>query len=161
VRLKIGQHVRIAPAAVAELRPGVEVAGLAAVVVESVDGGRAAERLALLDRDHAARGAVARLGLELPSVFRVRDDLDEAAGNVEVDVVIGRACLQHADGVSFVGGETVGENAAGGARADDHVIEHICTLPLGHGWHRLRGFAAGWSGCDRQADRHGRCRLPD
>ena len=43
--LEIGQHVLIAPAAIAELRPGVEILALAAIVDMAVDRGGTAERL--------------------------------------------------------------------------------------------------------------------
>src|SRR3954452_15297999 len=42
--LEIRQHIRIAPAAIAKLRPGVEVLALAAIVDVAVDRGGAAER---------------------------------------------------------------------------------------------------------------------
>src|SRR3954464_3295171 len=42
--LEIRQHIRIAPAAIAELRPGVEILALAAIVDVAVNRGGAAER---------------------------------------------------------------------------------------------------------------------
>src|SRR5207247_369945 len=59
--LEIRQHIRIAPAAIAELRPGVEILVLAAVVDVTVDRGGAAEGLAARRIDAAAPGPRTRL----------------------------------------------------------------------------------------------------
>ena len=59
--LEIWQHVRIAPAAIAELGPGVEILALTAVVDVPVDRGGAPERLAARRVDAAAPGPGTRL----------------------------------------------------------------------------------------------------
>ena len=59
--LEIRQHVRIAPAAIAELRPRVKVLALAAIVDMAVDRTRSAECLAARRKDAAASGPLARL----------------------------------------------------------------------------------------------------
>src|SRR5258705_3585051 len=64
--LEIRQHIRIAPAAIAELRPGVEILALAAVVDVTVDRRRAAEGLAARRVDAAAPGPGTRLLLVGP-----------------------------------------------------------------------------------------------
>src|SRR5215469_4423349 len=53
--LEIRQHLDVAPTAIAALCPTVEVIGTTPVVVHPVDGGRAAERLALRHRYRAIR----------------------------------------------------------------------------------------------------------
>src|SRR3979409_314207 len=53
---EIGQHIRIAPAAIAELRPGIEILALAAIVDVTIDRGGSAERLAARRVDAAAAG---------------------------------------------------------------------------------------------------------
>src|SRR6185312_6004890 len=54
--LEVGQDVRIAPAAIAELRPGLEIEPLAAIEDQAVDRARAAERLAARREDAPAAG---------------------------------------------------------------------------------------------------------
>src|SRR3989442_15357120 len=59
--LEVRQHVGIAPAAIAHLRPGIKILTLAAVVDVAVDRGRSAERLAARRIDAAAAGPRAHL----------------------------------------------------------------------------------------------------
>src|SRR6266481_2369023 len=54
--LEIRQHVRIAPTAIAELRPGIEILALTAIIDVAVDRGGTAERLAARRVDAAAAG---------------------------------------------------------------------------------------------------------
>src|SRR5262249_59470673 len=54
--LEVWQDVRIAPAAIAHLRPGIEILALAAIVDVAVDRRRAAERLAARRIDAASAG---------------------------------------------------------------------------------------------------------
>src|SRR6516225_732836 len=63
---EIGEHVVPAPAAIAELRPMVEILGLAANVDQPVDRGRAAQNPAARIRDGAAIGAGIGLGFKAP-----------------------------------------------------------------------------------------------
>ena len=86
--LEIGQHVRIAPAAVAELRPGVEILALAAVVDVAVDRGRAAERLAARRVDAAAAGPGPGLLLVGPVDALHVKRLDEAGRQMDVGMPV-------------------------------------------------------------------------
>src|SRR5260370_29857600 len=76
--LEIRQHIRIAPAAIAELRPGVEILALAAVVDVTVDRGGAAEGLAARRVDAAAPGPGTPLLLVSPVDAPHVKGLDEA-----------------------------------------------------------------------------------
>src|SRR5205085_12289181 len=76
--LEVRQHIRIAPAAIAHLRPGIEILALAAVVDVAVDRGRAAERLAARRIDAAAAGPWAHLLLVGPVDALHVERLDEA-----------------------------------------------------------------------------------
>src|SRR6185369_12644016 len=76
--LETGQHVRIAPATVAELRPCIEVLSLAAVVDVPVDRGGAAERLAARRVDAAAAGPRTRFLLIRPVNAAHMEGLDES-----------------------------------------------------------------------------------
>ena len=127
--LEVGQDVGVAPAAVAGLRPGVEVGGVAAIVDHAVDGARPAERAALRYEDGAVGGAGAGLRLELPGDARVEQDLDDAARNADHGVGVLRPGLQKADGNGGVFGQAIGEHAARGPGADDHVVELVRVRP--------------------------------
>ena len=123
--LEIRQHIRIAPAAVAELRPGIEILALAAVVDVTVDRGGAAERLATRRVDAAAAGPGPRLLLVGPvDAFHV-EGFDEARRQMDVGMPIPGSCFEHADADGRIFAQPVGEHASGGARADDHIIECI------------------------------------
>src|SRR6185437_13117410 len=113
------------PRTVAVLRPGVEVAALAAVIDVAIDRRRAAERLAARREDAAAGGAFARLLRIAPVDARIVEGLDEAGGQMDVWVPVGRPRFQHADCGALVLAQPVGQHAAGGTGADDHVIERI------------------------------------
>src|SRR3979411_249590 len=92
---EIGQHIRIAPAALAELRPGVEILALAAVIDMTVDRRRAAEGLAARCIDAAAAGPRTGLLLVGPVDALHVEGLDEARGPMDVGMAIARARLQH------------------------------------------------------------------
>src|SRR5262245_26678675 len=123
--LEIGQHIEIAPSAVAGLRPAVEIHALAAVVDVAVDGARATERLAARHCDGASTDAGAGLGLIEPVDGRVGQRLEETRGDVDVGMPVGRARLEEADAVAPVGGQAVGQDATGRARTDDDVVEGV------------------------------------
>ena len=127
--LVVGQHVDIAPAAIAALRPTVEVGALAAVVDHAVDRAGPAERAALRGGDCPTAAALGRLGLELPGEVRVEQHLDEAGRHVDVGMPIRRAGFQHADRRARLLGQPVRQHRAGGAAADDDVVERTRPQP--------------------------------
>jgi hypothetical protein len=123
--LEVRQHVGIAPAAIAHLRPGVEILTLAAVVDMAVDRGRAAERLAARRIDAAAIGVGPRLLLVAPIDALHVEGLDEAGRQMDVGVPVARPRLQHAYRDRRVLAEAAGQHAAGRAGAHDHIVERI------------------------------------
>src|SRR6202158_5145184 len=126
--LEIGQHIRIAPAAIAELRPGVEILALAAVVDVTVDRGGATEGLATRRVDAAAPGPGTRLLLVGPVDALHVKGFDEARRQMDVGMPVARCGLEHADAGAGIFAEPGGEHASGGARSHDHVIERIHYL---------------------------------
>ena len=120
---EVGQHVGIAPAAIAALRPAVEIQPLAAIVDMAVDRARAAQRLAARGGDPPAAGPFAGFGGVEPVHARIDQRVHEAGRNMDEGMPVGRAGLEHADRGLFVFAEAIGEHAACRARAHDHVVE--------------------------------------
>src|ERR1700687_4504126 len=110
--LEIRQHIRIAPAAIAELRPGVEILALAAVVDVTVDRGSAAERLAARRVDAAAPGPRTRLLLVSPVDALHVKGLDEAGRQMDVGMPVAGSGFEHADAGIGVLPQSVGEHAS-------------------------------------------------
>src|SRR6202035_2793346 len=100
--LEIRQHVRITPTAIAELRPGVEILALAAVVDVAIDRGGAAERLAARRVDAAAAGPRTRLVVGARFVFFNVKVFYKPRGKMDVGVPAARARLEHADAVALI-----------------------------------------------------------
>ncbi len=123
--LEVGEHIGVAPAAIAELRPGIEVHALAAIVDVAVDGAGAAERLAARRGDASAAGPLARLHPVEPVHARVVVGLDETGRNMDEGVPVAGAGLQHQHGRRAVLAQPVGEHAAGRTRPDDDVVEGL------------------------------------
>src|SRR4029450_9595254 len=90
--LEIGQHIRIAPTAIAVLRPGVEIQALAAVVDVPVDRGGPAEGLAARRVDAAAPGPGTRLLLVGPIDALHVKGFDEARRQMDVGMPVARGC---------------------------------------------------------------------
>ena len=88
-----GQDIVPGPATVAELRPVVVVARLAAHVDHGVDGRAAAENLATRITDGPAVQAGFGLGSIAPVGPGIADGVEIADGNVDPEVVVLAACL--------------------------------------------------------------------
>src|SRR6185437_7105512 len=129
--LEIGQHIRIAPAAVTDLGPGVEILALAAIVDMAVDRRRAAERLAARRIDAATTGPGAYLLLVGPVDAAHVEGLDEAGRQMNVGVPVARTCLEQADFGRYILAQAVSQHATRRARTDDHIIERVHTLAFG------------------------------
>ena len=123
--LEIRQHVRIAPTAIAELRPGIEILALAAIIDVAVDRGGAAERLAARRIDAASARVGAGLLLVRPVDALHVEGLDEARRQMDVGVPIARTCFEHADGGNPILAKPVRQHASGRARAHNHIIERF------------------------------------
>src|SRR6202042_171341 len=110
---EIRQYIRITPAAIAELRPGVEILALAAVVDVAVDRRRPAERLAARRVDVAAAGPWTHLLLIGPIHAAHVEGLDEAGRQLIIRWPVARACLQHEDLCRRILSEPIGQHATG------------------------------------------------
>ncbi len=125
--LEIGQDVVPAPAAIAELRPMVEILGLSADIDQPVDRRRAAEHSAARIRDCPPGGAGVGFGLEPPGQRRVVEQFHEPDRDMDQRVPVAPAGLDEDDPHRRVLGQPVREDASGRAGADDHVI---CLHPV-------------------------------
>ena len=122
VALEIRQHVVPAPAAQAELAPVIVVGGLAAHIDHGVDRRRAADHLAARIIEAAAVEALFGLGLKTPVGARIADGEQIADRNVKPDPVVAAAGFENEHALAGVGGQPIGQNAAGRAGADDDVV---------------------------------------
>ena len=129
---EIGQHVLVRPAGIAELAPQIEILSLAADVNEPVDRARPAEHLAARPQHAAPAELGERLGLEHPGDLRVEDVSVEPGGDVDPRVAVLAARLEQQHARRAVGGQAVGQHAAGRTGADDDEVEfsgvlHTCS----------------------------------
>jgi hypothetical protein len=122
---KIGKYVVIPPAAVAILRPAVEIHALAAIVDVAIDRARTAECLAARHRDRPAAGPFRGLGLVHPVHIGIVQRLDEASGDVDVGVPVRWPGFQDAHAVAAICAEPVGQDAAGRSCPYDHIIKCV------------------------------------
>ena len=104
--------------------PALVVQRVAALEDHPVDAGGAAEHLAAGVDDAAAVHGGLGVGLVLPVVEAVADRDRQRGRHVDerVDAPVGAAGLEDQDAGAGVGGEAVGERAAGGTAADDHHV---------------------------------------
>ena len=116
------QDVVEAPAAIAELRPGVVVEPLAADEDESVDGARAPQQPPSGNRNLPPAGALVGLGTEAPVGGRIVDELREADRH-PAQPVTARTRLQQQHPLPPVRREPVREHAARRPRPDHDEIE--------------------------------------
>ena len=94
--LEIGQDVLIAPAAIAHLRPAVEVEALAAIVDVAVNRAGATEDLAARRMDAPAGRSRRWLRLVEPVHGRIHQSLHETGRDVDERVVVARPGFEHA-----------------------------------------------------------------
>ena len=133
---EVGQAVNIGPAIVAPGRPGVEVFGRAADEGLAVDGAGAAHGLApwdghrpLFGRGGSGEGpVVGRTGGAGLQVHGTPAQLEHIGELGEVGKV--RASFQQQDRAGRVFGQPGGDDAAGGAAADNDVIVFHSGSPL-------------------------------
>ena len=121
--LEIGQHVVIAPADIAALPPAVVVLMLATHIEQAVDRARPAQHLAARLKHLPAAKAGFRFGLVHPVDGLFLEQFAVAERDVNPDVGVLRPCLQQQHRMPAIGAQPVREHAAGGAGADDDVIE--------------------------------------
>ena len=118
------QHLAIAPAAIAELRPLVVVLRLAAHEDHAVDRRRTAQQLAARNGNAALAGALVRLRRIQPVGGGVVDQPGEADRNARPRMAFA-AGFQHQHLVLRVGAQPIGEDRSGRARAHHDVIESL------------------------------------
>ena len=138
--LEIWQHILIAPAAIAELRPGVEILALAAIIDVTVDRGGATQRLAARRIDAAAAGPGPRLLLVGPVEAPHVERLDEAGRQMDIGMPVARAGFEHANAGAGIFAQPVGEHATRRARSHDHIIERFHDFNSG-GCYRSLSFS--------------------
>ena len=111
------------PAAKAKLAPVVVIGGLSAHGDHGVDRGGAADHLAAGIGQRAAVETGFRLGPEHPVRARIADREQIADRDVKPDPVIAAAGLQDQHAVPGIGRQPVGDDTAGGARANNDIVE--------------------------------------
>ncbi len=119
---EIGQHIVVAPAAIAGFGPGIEIAALAAVVNVAVDRTGATQGLAACMGNGASVQARAGDTRIHPVDRRVAQGVEHARGNVDEGVAIRRPGFKHAHAVFAVFGKAPGHHTTGGAGTDDDVV---------------------------------------
>ena len=130
---EVGQHVGIAPAAAARLRPAVIVARMAAHIHHAVDGGGAAQHAAARMAEPPVVEIRLRLGRVGPVEAVVGEQPPEARRHVDRPVAIDRPRFQQQDAHIRVLGQARRQHAAGRSGADDDVVEGLHPRAL----HRL------------------------
>jgi hypothetical protein len=133
VLLEERQHVLPAPAGESELAPMVVVAGLAAHVEHGIDRRRSADHLAARIRQAAAVEPLLRQRAVHPVGARIADGEKIADRDVVPDPVVAAARLEQEHSLVGIGGEPVGQQAAGRTGADDDVV----VLAVDHLRHAL------------------------
>ena len=119
--LEVGQHVVVAPAAIAHLRPAVEVGRRAAHIEHAVDRARAAHDPAARPFHAALAGALLGLGREVPVDQRISDQRAHAGRNVDHRMPVARTGLEQ-DHRRARFRQTRRDHAAGRAGAHHHII---------------------------------------
>src|SRR5262249_22885035 len=120
---KVGQHILEAPAGIAELAPMIEVRRLAADVEQAIDRARPAQHFPpRLDDLPVVELRLRLRGIE-PIDLRIGEQLAVAERDMNPDVAVVAARLQQENAMATRGGQTIGENAAGAAGADDDIVE--------------------------------------
>ena len=145
------QHLVPGPVLVAERRPVVVVLLLAAHVDHGVDRGAAAQHAPARVMDRAAREVLVGRGLVAPVGARIGDGVEVADRDVDPEPVVLAARLQQQHRHRRIGRQPVGEQAAGAARAGDHVV--VAAEDLVHradsSRRRVRTNRAAGCGCGR------------
>jgi hypothetical protein len=116
------QHVCIGPPDIAELAPVIEILALATNIDHAVDRAGSTEHLAAWPLDLAAVQLLFGAGGETPVEARIVDQLEDAAGNVNPQIVVAPASLEQQHSDARVGAQAVGQHASGRAGTDDHII---------------------------------------
>ena len=120
---EVGEHVVPSPADVAHAAPIVEIRRHAAAIDQRVDGTRAADHAAARPVHGTAVQARDLLRLVFPVHRRIGKRAPVADRRPDPEARIGPAGLEHQHPIAAARGQSVGEHAARGTRADDDVVE--------------------------------------
>ena len=151
---EIRQHIVVSPACIAERRPFIEVAAMAAHIHHAVDRGRSAKCPAARHRNFPVLDAGVRSGGKHRIVFRMRYHPDEPGRHTDQWMAVWRACFEQTHGNIGVFGQAVGNHAACGTRTDNHIVEgfrrrHVSDLPRRQISRFLRCGGRGHDRCHR------------
>ena len=125
------QHVLVAPAAISQLRPMVEVLALAAHPHHAVDGAGAAEHASARHRDRASAGDGLGLGGIQPVDARPGDEPGEADRHARQRMRLA-AGLEQQHLVASVLGQAIGERRPCRARTHDDEIDRMLVHAFPH-----------------------------
>ena len=128
--LEEGQYFFPGPAAIAHLRPVVEIAGIATHIQHPVDRGGAAHDLAARQGHDSVVCVVLRVDLEAPVHGVAVEGPGVAGRDMDERVAVHPARLQHQHPVAGPLGKPRGQNGAGRAGADDDPVEAAGVLRL-------------------------------
>ena len=141
--LEIGQNVVIAPAAVAALRPMIEILRLPADIDHTVDRARSAQHLAARPFHPPPGDAGIGFGFEAPIDGRIVDHLEQTAGDVNPRIAVGGPRFEQQHAIGGIGAQAVGQHASRRTGPDDDIVERrthahwiknpYCLSPCYHG----------------------------
>ena len=112
----------LAAAIGAKALPIVEVVVLASNEDQAIDRGGAADHPAARPDDCAAAAAFAGFGVEQAGEALVVDRSVVTDGELQPEIPVGAAGFQQQHAAGRIGGEAVGDDAAGGTRTDNDVV---------------------------------------
>jgi hypothetical protein len=119
---EVGQHIVERPAAIAELRPHVEILDLAADIDHAVDRARAAKHASARQQMGVIAARRIRFAAKAPVDRAVVDVLAEAEGDVDPEVAVLGPGFEQQHTVLRIGAEPVGQHAPGRSGTDDDVV---------------------------------------
>ncbi len=122
---EIGQNILERPAQRAALRPAVEILGWPRTKIMPLMRVEPPRPFPTRHHDGPVAGALFGLGGEAPVEGIPESSFEKPAGILIQKPSILAAGLQKKDGAARILGETRCEDAAGGAAADDHIIERV------------------------------------
>ncbi len=129
---EVRPHVVPAPAGVAHLPPVIEVRGHSAAIDQCIDGTRPADHAAARPIDAPPIEPGIRQRLVLPIDLRISECAPVADRRLDPESPVRAAGFENQYPVARSGGQAIRKDAAGGARADDDVVEliHLRELSL-------------------------------
>ena len=121
--LEIGQYIIPRPTAAAKLRPHIIIGGLAAHIKVPIDGTRTTNHLAAREGDFAIIDVRPRRGFITPIELRIIDGFVEAGWDFDEDVIVLATRFQNGNAIFARSTQPIGQHAAGGTGAHNHIVE--------------------------------------